>query len=178
MTGELTESASSRTIEAQAAWLREQLWDILLDEVSGQVINTIFQQAGSALEDTLEEEAKDPTKNRSPQARGSTAHGKLKQRLLTRLEEVNRFLARADAELDVEVFMDEYGDRVPQRDKRPRGSIGIDIAIYKPKIDRRHPLLLIDLKTGRGYSNRERNKIIQRFGSKGTMIEIFVNVKK
>jgi hypothetical protein len=62
--------------------------------------------------------------------------------------------------------------------KRPKGSTGIDIAIFKPAKPQTNPVLLIDLKTGRPWSKAERNRIVKGLGGRGVPIEIMVSFRK
>jgi hypothetical protein len=150
---------------------------ILIDEGGGYLFDVILEEAKESLVDALDAESKNPDINRSPQSRGTRAHANLKNRLRERLRNIDKILARIDARMDVEVFVHGDGTPVDIPDLRPKGSKGIDIAIYKPAKSV-HPLLLIDLKTGRGYSKAERNRVLGAFSGSGAMVEIFVHKRK
>jgi hypothetical protein len=165
--------STATAAERQAAELLHMLKDMLLDEVSGYALDLIMKEAGMSLVDALNEELEDTSKSgRSASSRGVSAHKKLEDRM----KKINRdFLLKIDARVHAELFVDEDSkEQIDIPGKRPKGSIGIDIALYRPS-GSTTPILLLDLKTGRGFSEGKRTRVQNALGvGKVPVIEIFV----
>jgi hypothetical protein len=93
---------------------------------------------------------------------------------------MNRFLNKVDARVDVEFFADdeENGHRDGPKTRRAKGTIGVDVVLWKPMGSRppAKPYLVFDLKTGKGFSSDKRGRISRAFGG-ATVVEIFVRKK-
>jgi RHS repeat-associated protein len=171
-------SAMGSASERQAAQLLKLLKDMLSNKAGDYLYDLLVQEAAGALADAMNEELKDKSKaGRGGQARGSSAHKFLEKRLKDRMAATQKMLNRIDAELVTEVY---YKKGAPAGRRNAPGSMGIDIAIYRPKYSAKNnakPILLIDLKTGRGWGASERRNVSKAFGFKGNIVEIFVRKK-
>lgn len=108
--------------ERQAAWLLNQLEDVVFDEAKGWAVDLIIREAAGALAATLEEEKRSGVAHKNAGARGTAAHERFKERL----RYINgRFLNRLDIHVDADVYVvDKNGEREAAPRPRARSARG------------------------------------------------------
>ena len=137
------------------------------NEIFGAIGEMVIQQAIGSVDAMLAELAEDKITN-SAAAKGSRAHLHLKNTIGS-LNESSVF-KKLNLTVKAEIFRLPGGKGGDLDNKRPKGSLGLDIVIYRGN----KKVLAFDLKTGRGWSKNSVDKRKSRFG-KIDIVEIFVN---